>query len=421
MDQLKVEDQQFRLGINYWPAMSAMYWWQRFDPQEVDMDFLRIRESGFDSARIFLLWEDFQPAPDHISQESLARLVRVANAAARHELKLIITLFTGHMSGVNWIPRWAVDKKKEVARFRVISGGKVHSTKLKNWYSDLSIIKAQALLAREVATALKDHPALWAWDLGNENSNCVIPPSRDAAIAWLETMAGAIRSIDSAHPITIGLHMEDLEEDRRLGPAEAARVCDFLCMHGYPLYADWAESPTDEMLLVFLGLITRWLGGKEVLFEEFGAPAISRFDAYAQALATRSPVPLLDAEDAATFMHRALTALHRFGFLGAMVWCFADYSPLLYHNPPLDEAVHERYFGLWRASYVGKPALAEIKSFAGIKRGDADQDLSWIDLNQADFYLNPRENLRRLYARFRQRYVNQDAEANYLGKASRFP
>ncbi|HWQ36642.1 MAG TPA: hypothetical protein VNQ79_27665 [Blastocatellia bacterium] len=225
-----------------------MRWWKRFDATEVAGDFARIREAGFDSVRVFLLWEDFQPAPDRISDNALRKLVTVASLAARNQLSLIPTLFTGHMSGVNWIPPWALEAVAENARFRVVSGGKVVRAKLKNWYSDPGVIKAQALLAREVAAALGQHPALWAYDLGNENSNCVTPPTRDAAIAWLETMAGAIRGVDASHQITVGLHMEDLEEDRRLRPKEAARVCDFLCMHGYPLYADWARSADDEML-----------------------------------------------------------------------------------------------------------------------------------------------------------------------------
>jgi len=86
-----------------------------------------------------------------------------------------------------------------------------------------------------------------AYDLGNENSNCVVPPSRAAAVAWLEAMADAIRAVDATHLITLGLHIENLEEDRRLGPGEAARVCDFLWMHGYPIYATWTTSATDAL------------------------------------------------------------------------------------------------------------------------------------------------------------------------------
>ncbi len=148
--------------------------------------------------------------------------------------------------------------------------------------------------------------------------------------------------------------MEDLEEDRHLGPGEAAHVCDFLCMHGYPIYAMWAASSTDALLLPFLGLITRWLGGKDVLFAEFGAPTMPHLDQ--QTAAVPRTVRVLDEEEAALFTRRALDALHRFGFLGAFLWCYGDYARELWHTPPLDEATHERSFGLWRHDYSAKPA-----------------------------------------------------------------
>src|SRR5439155_621029 len=83
----------------------------------------------------------------------------------------------------------------------------------------------------------------WAWDLGNENSNCCVPPTSEHGARWLERIAEAIRSADASCAITLGLHLEDLEDDRRIGPGEAARVCDVLCMHGYPLYAPWCAGP----------------------------------------------------------------------------------------------------------------------------------------------------------------------------------
>jgi endo-1,4-beta-mannosidase len=384
-----------------------MYWWRRFDADEVEGDFARIGEAGFDSVRIFLLWEDFQPSPDSISSEALKRLIQVADAAARNALSLVVTLFTGHMSGVNWIPGWALEPADGPARFRIFSGGKIVRARIKNWYADQKIASAQELLALEVAAALADHPALWAWDLGNESSNCLLPHSRQAAAEWLERIASAIRSADARHPITLGLHMEDLEEDRLLGPEEAARVCDFLSMHGYPAYARWASGPTDELMLAFLGLITRWLAGSSraaphVLFEEFGAPTRPR-----TGCATEN-VALLDEDQAAAFTGRALEALRKFGLMGAMLWCYSDYSQELCDQPPFDEAPHERYFGLWRApdnDPKEKPAVAEIKKFANLGRLSFEGDFAWADIAREDFYKSPRENLRRLYENFRRRYT----------------
>ncbi|GAG30396.1 unnamed protein product, partial [marine sediment metagenome] len=79
-----------------------MRWWQLFDEEEVERDFSRLSAAGFDSVRVFLLWEDFQPAPEHVSEQALNRLVCVADTARDNNLSLIPTLFTGHMSGVNW-------------------------------------------------------------------------------------------------------------------------------------------------------------------------------------------------------------------------------------------------------------------------------------------------------------------------------
>lgn len=393
---------KFRLGINYWPATSAMHWWRRFDLNEVEADFSRIREAGFDSVRIFLLWEDFQPKSDSVSQDAILNLVAVADVAARNGLRLIPTLFTGHMSGFNWIPNWALHHSAQhVARFRVISQGKIVEAGLRNWYSENKILDAQALLAREVASALCNHSAVWAWDLGNENSNCVIPESREQADAWLDRMASAIRSVDATHPITIGLHMEDLEEDRKLGPQQAARVCDFLSMHGYPIYADWAASPTDAHLLPFLGLITQWLGdGSDVLFEEFGAATL--LSEVSETVQLSNLAVQLLAEDAvAAYVRDSIDLLHSYGFMGALLWCYSDYSEELWADHALDEAIHERFFGLWRSDGRPKAALAPIKDLEGRYRISVEHDFSWIDMPPENFYANPRDNLRRLYSRFR--------------------
>ncbi|MGB8330146.1 MAG: hypothetical protein WCE62_08445, partial [Polyangiales bacterium] len=171
----------FRLGVNYWPARTAMGWWTAFDPGEVAADFSRIAGCGFDSVRIFLTWEDFQPRPSRVDSTMLDRLVTALDQARSAGLSVMPTLFTGHMSGVNWIPSWALGKGAGDDRFRVVSGGRVAPSRLANWYSDASIVRAQSSLAREAAGALAGHPALWAWDLGNENSNCAVPPDKGSA------------------------------------------------------------------------------------------------------------------------------------------------------------------------------------------------------------------------------------------------
>ena len=164
--------EKFRLGVNYWPSETAMDWLARYDPAIVRRDFTRIAAAGMDTVRIFLRWEDVQPDPTRIDAAALAAVVDTADAANDAAVELIVTLFTGHMSGVNWIPAWATGGNEGDDRFRVVSGGAVQPRRrvLRNWYADVDITGAQVLLADRVASALSGHPALWAWDLGNEVS-----------------------------------------------------------------------------------------------------------------------------------------------------------------------------------------------------------------------------------------------------------
>ena len=385
--------ERFAVGVNYWPASSAMRWWRRFDADEVDRDFARIRAAGGDLVRFFLLWEDFQPAPATVSERALARLVTVADTARRHELRIIPTLFTGHMSGANFIPEWALGGKAPSGRFRVIANDRIVDRAMRNWYSDPLISEAQALLARECARALAGHAALWGWDLGNENSNCCAPPTSDDGRRWLHLIASSIRSADSACRITLGLHMEDLEDDRRIGPADAAEVCDVLCMHGYPIYTSWCRSPTDPELVAFLTEVTLWLAGgkKDVLFAEFGA-ATRDGDPEAE----QGPSPVLTEDETARYIQSAYARLHAAGAIGGMVWCYADYDRAIWSEPPLDRAPHERHFGLWHADGTPKPAVAALGDWSGRPRV-APRQPDWSERDRTEFYRSPRETLMRLY------------------------
>jgi endo-1,4-beta-mannosidase len=379
-----------------------MGWWADFDRSEVVADFARIAAGGFDSVRLFLTWEDFQPTRHEVDGEMLDRLVSVADLAGRAGLAIVPTLFTGHMSGVNWVPGWALGGSERDDRFRVVSGGRVSGAGLRNWYADEEIARSQALLAGEAAAALAGHEALWAWDLGNENSNCVVPPNRSSARGWLERITTAIRVADQTALVTVGLHMEDMQEDRRLGPPEASDACDLLSMHGYPIYATWADGPTDEQLLPFLAHLTQWLGkGREILFSEFGLPTYRDGDGGERAR-ERPPSFLVDEEAAAAYTARALAALRAAGCVGAMVWCYTDYDPAIWAKPPLDMAVHERSFGLWRADGSPKPAVAAVQAFVGTTRLEVSDDHAWIDIDPDEFYANPRLHLPRLYRRYRR-------------------
>src|SRR5690606_27207612 len=111
-----------------------------------------------------------------------------------------------------------------------------------------------------------------------------------------------------------------------------------------------------------LARVTRWLGGgTDVLFSEFGVPTLSD---------EGSPTPaagpeLVSEGDAAAYVERALQGLQQSGCSGAMLWCYSDYQRAIWQKPPLDQAVHERTFGLWRSDGSPKRSVAVTSTFAG--------------------------------------------------------
>lgn len=394
-------DLRFILGINYWPRESAMYWWKKFDHTLVKRDFSLLGEYNFKLVRIFLIWEDFQPEMKSIPARPLSALVKVADIAYDLKIKILPTFFCGHMSGLNWVPYWMIDSAGEKGKFPLFSMGSVIEGKIRNMYTDKEVQKAQKMLIHEVINALEGHKGVWGWDLGNEPSNLVLPPSNDAAGGWLEEMVTELKRYDEDLPITLGLHQEDLEYNNFLTPKEAANYCDILSMHAYPGYADWSDGPLDEKFALFLLKITQWLGGKEVILEEFGLP----IDPYPIKLKEEEkeklgPIKLVSQNEAEIYYEKVLKLLPKWGVNWALAWCFADYDPNLWEKPPLDERVHERFFGLFRWDGQAK-GVAKICQRFTIDEAPTQTHNEWFDIKPEEFYEQPQEHIKRLYRKFK--------------------
>ena len=91
------------------------------------------------------------------------------------------------------------------------------------------------------------------------------------------------------------------------------------------------------------------------------------------------------------------------GSVGALLWCFADYGADLFDEPPLDLAVHERSFGLWRADQTPKPAVTEVGARRGRTCLPAPAVHPWLDVTADEFTADRSGQLVRLYRRYRQR------------------
>ncbi|HEY4442195.1 MAG TPA: beta-galactosidase [Candidatus Elarobacter sp.] len=369
---------RFSVGINYWPRRSAMAMWQRFAASEVREDFARIADLGLDAVRFFLRWADFQPERERIDTSMLDRLVAVVECAADAGIRVMPTLFCGHMSGVNWLPSWTLDRSVPHGRFRTITeegespygAGDIYTGRL---------LDAQLKLARAAGERLNGHPAVLAWDLGNEFSNVRIPASEADATNWSRRLTDALQE-SSAHPVCAGTHGEDLTQDRALRLASLDAPHAFATMHGYPVYSWFSRSRSDPEVVPFLAQLAAAFSFKPVLFSEFGNPTcppgkLSPYDRVplpdeppAPTISPDDPVlapyACLDEHEMATYATAVLDRLHADGRLGAYWWCWADYADELHDEAPFDRAIHERSFGIIRSDGTEKPVAHALSAFA---------------------------------------------------------
>jgi endo-1,4-beta-mannosidase len=355
---------RFLLGVNYWPRTSAMAMWTRFDAGEIGEDFARIAALGLDAVRIFLQWEDFQPAPDGPSEDALARFERVLDLAAQHGLQAMPALFCGHMSGVNWLPAWTLDPRFYSGRFRTISGGAVSPFGIGDFYTG-DLLEAQRTFARAAGERVREHAALLAWDLGNEFSNLREPRAPEHADHWSAALAHDLFETSNV-PVTGGLHGEDLSENRNIRPSTIAAPWEFATMHGYSVYSSFARDRLDPEVVPFLYELTGSFARKAVLFAEFGNPTCPRDGSASGAFAC------LSEDEMAVYARAVLDRLQRRGAIGAFWWCWADYAAALAQTPPFDRAPHELTFGIVRSDGSEKPVAAALAAFAAERREIAE-------------------------------------------------
>jgi endo-1,4-beta-mannosidase len=356
---------RFLLGINYWPRRSAMYMWQRFNLDEIGEDLAQIKALGLDVVRFFLMWEAFQPQPNAMDERALHQFDALMDRIAETGLRAMPTLFCGHMSGVNWLPAWTLERETSVGRFRTIANGNVVDRAIGDFYADAELLRVQVFFAQRVGERVRDHPALFAWDLGNEFSNLRVPATAHDAAEWSARLTEALLEASGAGA-SGGMHGEDLDHDRRLRPSSIARPWPFAMMHGYSVYSAFARDRLDTNVVPFLYQLQQSFSGKRVLFAELGnpecPPGLDRVDGFA----------CLDENELALYARGAIDRLHARGALGAFWWCWADYDPALAKMPPFDRAPHELRFGVVRSDGTLKPVAQVLAQLAGEARQTVD-------------------------------------------------
>jgi hypothetical protein len=315
-------------------------------------------DAGLRVLRVFPLWPDFQPiqalAQYHghpveirlgekplpadeagragVSADMLDRFGVLADTAARHGLKLVVGLVTGWMSGRLFVPP-------------ALEG--------RNVLTDALALRWQIRFVRVFVGRFKAHPAVAAWDLGNE-CNCMAPvASTHEAWSWSSHISSAIRAADPSRPIVSGMHGLKAGSGESWLIRDQAELMDVLTTHPYPVFTPHCDQDPVNTIRTALHATA-----ESRLYEDIGGKPC-----FAEELGTLGPMICSEAV-AADFVRSTLFSLWANGCHGMLWWCAYDQGHLT--HPPYEWCSAERELGLFRSDRSLKPAVGEMTRFAAL-------------------------------------------------------
>ena len=353
------------VGVNYWGSKAGVRMWRadEWDEASVERDIAALAANGVEVMRVFPTWSEFQPLvrerkftgmpglvlrdgtdepvfdPLWLDPDAMARFETLCDAAERHGVRLMVSLVTGWMSGRLFTPRIVENR---------------------NLITDPEAIMWEGRFARAFVRRMRHHPAILAWDLGNE-CNCMGETQSGAqAWNWLSAMSSAIRLEDPSRPVVSGMHSQTSNGH---GPQWGGRndwslqlqgeFLDVLTPHPYP-----APFRVEANRGPFNSFRNALHPVSQCLFYT----AVSGKPAFPQEVGSLGP-RVCPEEMAAAGMRQQLFAAWQHGLGAYLWWCAFDQTHLGY--PPFSSNAMERQLGILRADEARspKPQALALKAF----------------------------------------------------------
>jgi endo-1,4-beta-mannosidase len=322
------------VGAHWIPARTGLQWPLLWNPPEIEADFAKMQELGFNAVRLDLFWAWFEPRPGDYNPEAFKQLDYLVSLARRYSIYLHPTLFIGGEVGeAFWDVPWRQGRHP---------------------HSDPEMLRLQTDHAAELARRYRDEDAILAWDLTDEPPYWIAAESTTDAMAvnWTRLISGAMRRFDRQHLIVVGTSMEDVGH----GPFRPDIIrdeVDFFSVHPYTIYAqnlfpDPMVSERGTYGAAFQTALSAG-AGRPVMIQELGASS-------AQYAPER--IAIFDRVS----MYSGLAA----GANGFLLWCFTDAAPEQFNRVPYLRAPHETQFGLTTWERKDRPRGAEFRKFAQV-------------------------------------------------------
>lgn len=350
---------EFMIGCNYWASNAGTEMWKNWDAAAVEKDLALLSSHGATYLRVFPNWRDFQPVmpmlqignvlveyrlegerfpenPYYLDEVMLERFSIFCDLCDKYNIKLIVGLLTGWMSGRLFIPSALYGK---------------------NLYTDPTALWLEQKFIKGFVERFRDRKCIFAWDLGNE-CNCLdIARERVVAANWSSVIANAIRSADNTRPVVSGMHSLDVDPvDKAWLIQDQAEYTDILTTHPYPMHCMHTDIDRYGSIRTLLHATAQTkyyanVGKKPCLAEEIG---------------TMGPMPCSD-ECAEGFLRVNLYSNWAAGASGVMWWCANDQTNLT--TAPYTWIMCEVELGMITTDFQPKPVLKEMKKFAEFLKG----------------------------------------------------
>ena len=340
----------FMIGCNYWDSKSGTEMWVNWDEKTVDADLKALSEYGVEYLRVFPVWRDFQPLHSlrrykgdfkeyrmhgkylmkdefGLCETCLNRFEKFTQIAKKYNMKLIVAIVTGWMSGLLFVPP-AVEGK--------------------NHFTDPESLKLQIKYVRGFVRHFKDNPNIFAWELGNESNSMSKTDNPDEAYLWTATIRNAILSEDNSRMIWSGMHSLGVDNASVWKIQDQAELTDMMCPHPYPSPTVGGDkeplnSLRTSLIPTFMVEYYSGVGRKPAIIEESGTFSLMTGN----------------YEYSADFMRISLLSGWANGACGYLWWCGMEHKYLDF--PPYSWGMIERELGLLYVDRSPKPVALEMK------------------------------------------------------------
>jgi len=347
---------EFMLGCNYWASHAGIEMWRNWDKEQIDADFKVLSDNGIEYIRVFPLWRDFQPVmsvmagaaknyeymmegctppvnPYFLDETMLNRFEVLCDLAKKYNLKMIVGLITGFMSGRTFIP------------------SALNNT---NLFTDPVALQFQMLFIKGFVSRFKSREEIIGWNPGNECNNLSSlskhEKPRNAAFTWLLLISNAIKANDSTRPVISGMH--GLKVENATWVLEDQTECfDMVTTHPYPAFVphcsvDPINSIRTLMHATAESMMYSCIAQRPCLVEEIGTLSHN----------------VCNDSISADFMRVNLFSNWAHGMKGLLWWCAHDQDKLL--TPPYNWCMLERELGMTTSDLKPKEYLKELKKFS---------------------------------------------------------